>query len=185
LEASKLTFAYVFSLWTGENVVRTFFEWILLHSPFLVTASEESFLKNMLMLAWCHENPGMLCLVCTVTLVVFGHTVVFTTIHSTTFKEITVGSASFFKYTANSWYHTDLFKNNKGAIVTHKETQARACIFLRLPGVFFVHVAREEHVCIRSDMERALSHCLGAGRGFVHNGVLYDWGGIDIELCAR
>jgi len=129
LEASKLTFGYVFSLWTGENVVRTFFERILLHSPFLVTASEESFLKNMLMLAWCHENPGMLCLVCTVTLVVFWHTVVFTTIHSTTFKDITVGSASFFKCTANSWYHTDLFKNKKGAIVTHKETQARACIF--------------------------------------------------------
>jgi len=157
LEASKLTFAYLFSLWSGENVVRTFFEWILLHSPFLVTASEEAFLKNMLMLAWCHENPAMLCVACTGTLVVFWHTVVFTTVHSTTFKEITVGSASFFKNTANSWYHTDLFKNNKGAITTHKQTPTRAYIsFVYL--VYFLFISLVKSMSAYAATWNALCH---------------------------
>ena len=157
LEASKWTFAYLFSLWTGENFVKTFLDWILLHSPLLVTASEESFLNNMLMLAWCHENPGMLFLVCTITLVVFWHTVVFTTIHMTTFKEITVGSASFFKHTANSWYHSDLFKNHKGAIVTHKQTQARAYIFF-VYLVYFLFISLVKSVSAYAATCNALCH---------------------------
>jgi len=128
-EASKWTLAYLYSLYTGEHWYTAIF---LLHADknfLLSTVSEEDFLKNLLNLAKCHENPAMLCVVCILSLCSFWHMVVYSTTHSTTFKEITVGPAAFFKDIANSWHHTDLFDNQKGAITTGEQSQARLYVF--------------------------------------------------------
>ena len=132
-EASKWTLAYLYSLYTGDHWYTAIFQLHTDKNFMLSTVSEEDFLQNMLMLAKCHENPATLCVVCILSLCLFWQMVVYSTTHSTTFKEITVGSAAFFKDTANSWHHTDLFDNKKGAITTGQQSQTRAC-------VFFIHL---------------------------------------------
>jgi len=132
-EASKWTLAYVYSLWTGENWYTKIFQTHADNNFLLSTVSEEYFMQNMLFLARCHENPAILCVVCVVSLASFWHMVVYSSTHSATFKDITVGSAAFFKDTANSWHHTDLFDNKKGAIITGKQSQTRVY-------VFFIHL---------------------------------------------